>query len=231
MGTIPLKKNKKERQMHYLISIIGGFFGGFAMLNHHDLLASAQTSNLISLALAIVGRHPVQMLLHLGAFVLYVTGLALTVLIPKYTRLNLHICSVLIDMAALVSLAFIPPETEDFVAMYPIFFAVAFQWNSFKGADGYASSCIFSTNNLRQLTTSLVEYFCDKDKKHLHKSSFYGGTLLSFTMGVIISYFACKFFGVYGSFAGFLPALPALFLTIAETSTGKKFSLTLHKAA
>lgn len=210
------KKNKKQRRLHYAVAVIGGFLGGFAVLNHHDLLANAQTSNLISLTISIVGRNPLQVLLHLGSLVLYMAALSLTVLIPRYTKGNLRICSLFIDALALVLLAFIPSTADDFVAMYPIFFAMAFQWNTFKGADGYIASSIFSTNNLRQLTTSLTEYLCDGDKNHLHKTSFYGGTLLFFHLGVVISYFAWKGFGISGAFFGLVPVGISLFLVVTE---------------
>lgn len=199
------KKNIKQRRIHYTMASVGGFLGGFAILSHHDLLANAQTSNLISLAISIVGRNPFQALLHIGSLLLYMLGLSLTVLIPRYTKWNLQLCSIAIDALALVILAILPSTVEDFIALYPIFFAMAFQWNTFKGADGYISSSIFSTNNLRQFTTSLTEYFCDRDRNHLHKTSFYGGTLLFFHIGVAISYFACRYFGTMGSLAGLLP--------------------------
>ena len=37
-----------DRWIHFNMAIVGGFLGGFAILNHHELFGSAQTSNLIS---------------------------------------------------------------------------------------------------------------------------------------------------------------------------------------
>lgn len=226
------KKNKKQRRIHYGMASVGGFLGGFTILSHRDLLANAQTSNLISLAISILGRNPFQVILHIGSLLLYMLGLSLTILIPRYTKWNLRLCGMAIDALCLTLLAVLPPDLEDFIALYPIFFAMAFQWNTFKGADGYISSSVFSTNNLRQFTTSLTEYFCDRDRNHLHKTSFYGGTLLFFHIGVAISYLACKNLGAISSLAGLLPlGLSLLFLLTEHTSLRKKLVSLRHKAA
>ncbi len=226
------KKDRKQRRIHYGMASVGGFLGGFAILSHHDLLANAQTSNLISLAISILGRNPFQAVLHIGSLLLYMLGLSLTVLIPRYTKWNLRLCSMAIDALCLTALAFIPSSVDDFVALYPIFFAMAFQWNTFKGADGYIASSIFSTNNLRQFTTSLTEYFCDRDRNHLHKTSFYGGTLLFFHIGVAISYFACKSLGTMASLAGLLPLGICLFFLLTENTNLRKKLISLrHKPA
>ena len=144
-----MNKDKETRRIHYAMAVMGGFFGGFAILMHHNLLSNAQTSNMMSLVIGILGRNPWQVLLHAGSLVIYMLGLSLTVLLPRYTKWKLPLCSVVLDGLALVAIALMPEGTDDFVAMYPIFLAMAFQWNTFTGADGYVSSTIFSTNNLR----------------------------------------------------------------------------------
>ena len=46
-----------ERHLHLTMTLIGGFMGGYAILNRHDVFGSAQTGNMISLAMDAVG-HP-----------------------------------------------------------------------------------------------------------------------------------------------------------------------------
>ena len=46
-----------DRWIHFNMAIVGGFLGGFAILNHHELFGSAQTSNLISVFADLAG-HP-----------------------------------------------------------------------------------------------------------------------------------------------------------------------------
>jgi len=107
-------------------------------------------------------------------------------------------------MAALI-VAFLPSDLNDFIALYPLYFAMAIQWCSFKGGDGFTCSTIFSTNNLRQFTTSMTEYLCSKDPDALRKWKFFASVLLCFHFGVIISYLSCKNFGHTGSLVCFLP--------------------------
>lgn len=214
--TNTLEKDKEKRRIHYSVAMIGGFLGGFAILIHGNLLASAQTSNLISLVIAFLGKDALHVLMHLGSMVIYMMGLSLTVLIPRYTHLNLRLCSLAIDAVTLIMVALIPSTVDDFVAMYPIFFAMAFQWNTFSGADGYVSSTIFSTNNLRQFTTAITSYGCDHDKKWLHKASFFGGTLLFYHLGVALAFFACRSYHRYGAFFGYFIIAVSLYLNVAD---------------
>ncbi len=209
-----LEKDKRKRQLHYAMAVVGGFFGGFSILMHHNLLSNAQTSNLMSLTVGILGRSPQQILLHAGSLVIYMLGISLTVLLPKYTKWKLPVCSVVLDGMALAAIAIMPEGTDDFVAMYPIFLAASFQWNSFQGADGYVSSTIFSTNNLRQFTSSMAGYLCDREYRHLHKASFFGGTLLAFHTGVAAAWFSTRFMGVRGAVCGYIPLLAAIFLVM-----------------
>ena len=203
--------NKKaERHIHLNMALIGGFFGGFAVINHMDLLASAQTSNLISLALILVGRSSAEALARVGALGIYILALALTVMVPRILKWNNQLASIAIDVLALISLAFMPDTLDHFVAMYPIFFAMAYQWCSFPTSEGYVAATIFSTNNLRQCVTAFTAYACDRDPKMLAKACMYGKVLLMFHIGVAFSWFACQFFGTRGALLALLPCMTAL---------------------
>ena len=106
--------------------------------------------------------------------------------------------------------------SEDFIALYPLYFAMAIQWCSFKGGDGFTCSTIFSTNNLRQFTTSMTEYLCSKDPDALRKWKFFASVLLCFHFGVIVSYLSCKNFGHTGSLVCFLPVFSGFCLVWAR---------------
>ena len=192
------------------MAFIGGFFGGFAVINHMDLLASAQTSNLIALALIVVGRSSTETLARFGALFIYVLALALTVAVPRILKWNNQLVSITLDILALISIAFMPDTVDHFVAMYPIFFVMAYQWCSFPTSEGYVSATIFSTNNLRQCVTAFAAYLCDRDPKMLAKACMYGKVLLLFHIGVAFSWFACQRFGTHGALLALIPCLTAL---------------------
>ncbi|GFO85050.1 YoaK family protein [Anaerostipes butyraticus] len=211
-------KSNLQRWIHLNMAVIGGFLGGFAILNHHDLFGSAQTSNLISIAMDTAGHPDSDWLIRIIGLAVYAAALSLTVILPKYTRLPMKPFSLGVDAAAVLITGLLPSDLNDFIALYPLFFAMAIQWCSFSGADGYTASSIFSTNNLRQFITSLTEYLCSKDPKALHKGEFFGKVLAFFHIGVVISYLSCRQFGLIGAWICFLPILTGSFLVWAESN-------------
>ena len=45
-----------ERRLHLNMTLIGGFMVGYGVINRHDILGSAQTGNMVSLAMDAVGH-------------------------------------------------------------------------------------------------------------------------------------------------------------------------------
>ena len=134
-----------ERRLHLTVTFIGGFMGCYAIFNRSDIFGSAQTGNLISFVMDLVGRTDAEIFFRFSALLIYIFAMVSTVFLShKMERTTLKFISVLIDGLAFVLLAFLPQDMDPFVALYPIFFATAFQWCSFKGADGFNSSSIFS---------------------------------------------------------------------------------------
>ncbi len=197
------------------MALVGGFISAYTLLNH-NLLGSAQTLNMITLSMNIVGQDYHNVLVRILSLLIYMSGLSCTVILPKYTKVNMKLFSILIDMVAVIILGFLKESMNDFVALYPIFFAMPVQWDSFKGAEGHVSSSIFLTSNTKQLTTSLIKYLCDKDKTHLHVTKFYGEVLFSFNIGVAISYLSCRVYGLRSSWICLFPLLTAFSLVCLE---------------
>lgn len=212
-------KDKIERWLHLNMALIGGFMGGYAILNRSDLFGSAETSNMISLAMDALGRQDSNWWVRLIALLLYMAGLASTVILPhKIKHLNLKVFSIIVDAIALVLAGFLPADLNPFVALYPLFIATSIQWCSFSGAEGFTSSSIFSTNNLRQCTTAFTEYFCTKNPEALRKGKFFGKVLLSYHLGVAFAFISSQTFGLKASWVMLLPLCSALFLEHMESS-------------
>jgi uncharacterized membrane protein YoaK (UPF0700 family) len=205
-----------ERHIHLNMALIGGFIGGYAILNHNELFGSAQTSNMITLALEIAGKDRYDFLIRLIGLFIYIAGLSCTVLVTRFFSVNKKLISVSIDAIALIAVALIPETTNDFVALYPLFFATAFQWCSFSGAEGFNSASIFSTNNLRQFVTSLTEYLFTRDEAAHRKWKLYGKVLFFFHLGVVISYISSSFLGLKSSFICLIPIVSATALILKE---------------
>lgn len=174
---------------HLSFTLAGGFFGAYAVLAWGSL-ASAQTMVLLESVIQGWSGNGKLAVWYLGAFFIYVTSTMLTVLLPHFLHANVRKLCPLIDAAAAVLLALFPKTVPVPVALYPIFFAMAFQWSTFSGVNGYVGSTIFSTNNTKQASLSLAEFLCHGGKEHLRRVHFYLCTLLCFHAGASVAYFA-----------------------------------------
>ena len=67
-----------DRWIHFNMAIVGGFLGGFAILSHHELFGSAQTSNLISVFADLAGHPDANFFVRLLGVFIYMFALSLT---------------------------------------------------------------------------------------------------------------------------------------------------------
>lgn len=192
-----LAKARHEAHIHYTVAFIGGFLGVFPIVNAVHLLGSAQTANLIEILFSSLRGDWIEVVLHILGAVLYCLAVFLVTFIPKHTKLNVKILAMLVDSACAVLVWRFPVDKNLPLTayLYPTFFAMAFQWCAFKGAYGFTSSTIFSSNNLMQFISSLTEIFCNGDKSYSVKAKFFGGTLLGFHLGILSGGFGWYFLG------------------------------------
>lgn len=184
---MPLYKRKNiDWYRHLAFACVGGFFGAYAIMCRGGVMGSAQTVNLLELVIDALYGRGFNVLEHLGAFLLYAAATMLTVLLPFWWSVNVRRLSPIITAAAAMAECFIPAETEIVIALYPIFFAMAFQWSSFRGARNFYSSTIFSTNNTKQASLALAEYLCTKNREQLVRMGFFLSTLLCFHIGAAV---------------------------------------------
>lgn len=204
-------KKKYETPLHYMMAFVGGFFGVYTILSFCDLFGNAQTANMIYFVTDLLGHDFTDACLRLGGVFLFVAAIALTVWLPKHSRIDLQVASLFLDAAAAVMAGLFPADIHPVLALYPFFFATAFQWNSFKGAKGFASSTLFSTNNLKQFTMAATEVLLNKDKTHTAKAKFFGCTLLFFHVGVACSFVARSFIGPRSIWLALMPLSISLY--------------------
>lgn len=222
------RKNMLLRFLHHSMAMTGGFFACYAIMLRADFMGNAQTSNWIYLVLAILGRNPLEFITRLFGVFLYLLAAILYVVIIRKTHLNIRWLSIMTDIFAIVILALIPEDFDPVISLYPIFFAMSFQWNAFPGSYGYQSSTIFSTNNTRQVGLSIGEYICSKDKKHLHKTVFFLGSIAGFHIGVAFAYMAVCAFGVSAVWFNLINLLIAAVFLVLEEKEEKRVKSLLH---
>ncbi len=205
--------------IHYTLSFIGGYLGLYAIVSRADLFGNAQTANLLGVVRDLIGRDFPDMLLRVGALLIYMAAMILTVWVPEHVPTDLRFISIGIDICAVVLLGFFPSTMSPVVALYPVFFAMPFQWCTFKAPGGYNSSTIFSTNNLRQFTTAMTQFLMNRDYAQRDKAKFYGMTLLSFHTGAALSLVLYMAYGLSGVWICLIPAFYSLWLIAADRQT------------
>ena len=204
-----MTKENLEARIHHMMSLIGGFLGAYAILARTNIFGSAETTNMIAIVIGVLDNNLEAYLFRILALILFISAIIFTVALPKVCKIDIQYLSLVIDAIGMVILAFIAPDVNPIIALFPIFFMSAFQWNSFSKAKGYNCSTIFSTNNLRQAIIGFTEYVANKDPKQLDRGKFFGATLLYYHVGVVYAFFAIKCMGIQGSLAGIVPVVVA----------------------
>ena len=111
-----------ERRLHLNMTLIGGFMVGYGVINRHDILGSAQTGNMVSLAMDAVGHADEEWFFRIIALIIYVASVSLTVILShKISKMSQKRLSILIDGAVLLIIGFYPAEMNPFVALFQSF--------------------------------------------------------------------------------------------------------------
>lgn len=203
--------------IHHSMALVGGYLGVYALLCRDDFFGNALTANMIYIITSLLGTNFIDVLIRVVGVLIYMAGIASTNILAKKYHKNLHPIGIAIDFIAICILGVLPEDMNPVIGLYPIFFAMAFQWNAFPGAYGYASSPIFSTNNTRQVVNALSEYYITHEKKQLKKAWFFSGTLICFHLGVAFSWITHHFIGIRSVWLCIIPLLFAAALVAIES--------------
>lgn len=199
--------------IHFLMAFCGGFFGSYAVFNRMSVFGNAQTANLIELIGAVLGHDFPDALLRLGAFLVFVSALVLSVPLERQLHRKAKYLTLAVEAAIATAISFFPEDMNPIAAVYPIFFSAALQWSIFPGAEDFVAANVFSTNNIKQTFTSLTEYVLERKsnperaKEELKKAICFGGTLLSFHCGVISGFLGSRWLGIKSSLLCLIPLM------------------------
>lgn len=214
-------QTKRDAHIHYIVAFCGGFLGIFPIVNVIELFGSAQTSNLIEIVHSLLGRDWIAFAHHLiGAF-LYALAAFLVTFLKYRSKINIKILALFVDVAAALVMWKMPEGLPEIFYLYPTFFAMSFQWCSFSGSYGYTCSTIFSTNNLRQLTSSLTEWLCNGKPEFKLKAAFFGATMVGFHLGVAAAFILWEKLGNACFLFVVLPAILAGSLVLLPVKASK----------
>lgn len=199
-----MTERKYDAIVHYVMAVCGGFLGVYGLVNRFNIFGSAQTANLISIIGDLFGKNVNGAAIRIGGLLIYISAIIIPTILERKTTWRLKYLAIGVEVIGVFILSILPTDMNPILGLYPIFFMTAFQWTIFKGANGYVSSTIFSTNNLKQTLSAWTEYyFIDKNKEEERKekaakAKFFGGTLLGFHIGVFFGYFFSLRFRIQG---------------------------------
>lgn len=199
-----MSKDKKLQILHFAVSALGGFLGGYAIVNHCDLFGNAQTANLIHIVCKLFSGDLGGIGFLTAAALTYIAGNAAFAVMKKYVKYDMRVVSIAFTAAAMALIGIFPNTENDYLAILPILFVTPLLWNSYRTCGSYASSPIFSTNNLRVATISTTGWLLEKDSAQLARAKFYWKTLLSFHTGVAAACVTSLFFGKTAIWFGFI---------------------------
>jgi uncharacterized membrane protein YoaK (UPF0700 family) len=197
---------KPDWWIHRIVSFIGGYAGLYTIMIRTNL-GAAQTLNMLEVVKGFLGRNYAECMVHLTGAILYAGAIFGVTLLSKKSRIDMKLFSMAINTAGFIILGFLPENINSYIGLYPVFIMMSVQWLVFGGLNGYNSSPIFSTNNLRQMISAIAEYTCDHKPEQLDKAKYFGGTLICFHTGAAVGYFVCENIGIYASFLGIIPCL------------------------
>lgn len=198
--------------LHWTMSVVGGFLGTYAILTHNGTFGSAETGNMMELAVEVTSLELDTVAVRLLAFLVFGVAIVISYLLTTYSKWNMRKLAIWIDAIGLLTTVFLPDSLDPIAGLYPIFFCAAFQWGTYCGAEGYNSASIFITNNYKQLLLAWTRYFIEKDRKLLAKAVLYSMTVISFFAGACIGCFSVYSWGKYGAFVCLIPLAAARLL-------------------
>ena len=199
-----MTREQKQHILHFAVSSLGGFMGGYAIYNHCDVFGNAQTANMIHLVSKIFTGDFEGVVFIVIALLTYILGNVFFVIADRFIKLETKTVSLIASTVALLIIGIFPNISNNYLAILPILFVTPVLWNSFRTAGSYVTSPIFSTNNLRVATVSTFTGIIDKDKDMKKKAKFYWLTLASYHIGVVLACVPSVFIGVNSIWFGFV---------------------------
>ena len=203
--------------LHWNISFVGGFLGGYAILSHAGVFGSAQTGNLMEMASNVRFMEWEELGLRLLAMVIFACGVIASYMLTNYTNLHMRKLAIWVD-AAVSDLRPCCRIGSRRLRVFTRSFLLGIPVGVYSGADGFNSATVFITNNFKQSVLGWTQYALTKDKEFKRKAVLYSNTVLMFFLGALLGVTGVVAFGnALGACVGFIPlAVARIFISIGE---------------
>ncbi len=200
-----------------LLMGVGGFLGAFTYVLRGGVFCNAQTGNILLLGMALGEGNfsrALYLLLPISAYFLgTVISEAIAIPIKKFHLIRWSTLFVLIEMAAILVMGFIPDSAPFQITQVLVNFICSMQYNTFRQAKGIPMATTFCTNHLRQVGIAFT-------KAILHRAPGAGRRLLrhllmlgAFLVGAAVSTLLCHPLGGKAVWFALIP-LAVLFIDL-----------------
>lgn len=211
-----------------MFAVIGGFLEAFTFTLHGGVFCNAQTGNVVMFVIDFVRGDFAGGLRYLYSILAYVFGIIISTIIPsRFKKVNWPLVVTVIEIVALVGIAFIPHSASDWFTYVTVAFLCSVQYNTFTKLRGVALATTFCTNNIRQTVMHFVRGISERDGSEYKKSAVYAFIVLCFAAGAAVGVVAADGLGNYCILICAALITPVLALFIADSS----ISVKLRKAA
>ena len=172
-GTAQVGSRAEHLSVSSLLATAGGFLDGFTYVGHGHIFANAMTGNVVLLGVETVinsgGSHSLSTgsLRHLPPILMFLLGICAARALdlwPVRPRFLSPYGAVLgIEILVMLTLAWLPASTPNFLITSSIAFAASMQVQTFRSVAGYSYNSTFTTGNLRMLSVSLFDWRFGRD--------------------------------------------------------------------
>jgi uncharacterized membrane protein YoaK (UPF0700 family) len=182
-----------------LLSVTGGFLDAYTFVSRDGVFANAQTGNFARLAIGIANGSWEMAIRYLIPIIFFIIGVSVAIWISRCVPSNGYLhwkqYTIILEIVLLLIVSWIPyGKFSNICANILISFTCAIQAESFRKVLGTPFASTMCTENLRNATEYINQFFINKEKTFLQKSVQYFGIDILFVLGAVAGTFATKMF-------------------------------------
>lgn len=200
-----------------LLALAGGMLDAYTYLCRGQVFATAETGNIVLLALRLAQQDWRGALHYLPPILAFACGVLAAELLRKRIgsssgRIHWRQHIIIVECLILVAVSILPSDNLDFLANIMISFTSAVQIQSFRTIRGLPCATTMCTGNLRSGTEHLFHWM-EKDSPSARQGVLvYYGLTLAFIVGAVISGLMSSLLGQYTVLLACVPLLSAFII-------------------
>ncbi len=183
-----------------LLCMVGGFMDAYTFVTRGNVLANAQTGNIVYLAINLQKGNFGKAFNYLMPIVVFTFGILFTefvrVRFEKHRIFRWQQIVIFYQIIIMFFISFIPSGNWDIVVNMIMSFIAAIQYQGFKTIRGLAGATTICTGNLRSGMENLFKYINSENKSYLQNFWIYLGLDMFFLLGAFFCVFLVDIYGV-----------------------------------